>query len=153
MGRILVVDDEEHICQYYTEALSEEGHEVFTVGSGYKLLKRIDLLQAEVVILDIRIVDYDGLELLQEIRNEYHDLPVILCTAYDTFKDDDKAKGADSYVIKSFDLSELKMAIQRALEAGACITPRVGATIQSDRRPLEVKMDQELLVHRRLPSS
>ena len=117
MARILLVDDEEHIRFYYKEALSEEGHEVSTLGSGHNLLRRIDFLQPEVVILDIRLVDYDGLELLQEIRNRFYDLPVILCTAYDTYKYDEKATAADSYVIKSFDLAELKTAIQRAIEA------------------------------------
>ena len=116
MARILLVDDEEHIRRFYTEELSDEGHEVLTAATGHELLKRIDTLQPEAVVLDIRLVDYDGLELLQEIRNRYRDLPVILCTAYDTYKEDPKAIAADYYVVKSFDLSELKMAIDRAIE-------------------------------------
>ena len=117
MARILLVDDEEHIRQLYTVELSEEGHKVFTVATGHNLMNRIDSLQPEAVVLDIRLVDYDGLELLQDIRNQHHDLPVILCTAYDTYKEDPKSIAADYYVVKSFDLSELKVAIQRALEA------------------------------------
>jgi DNA-binding response OmpR family regulator len=62
-------------------------------------------------------MDYDGLELLQEIRSHHHDLPVILCTAYDTYKEDPRALAADYYVIKSFDLAELKMATLRAIQA------------------------------------
>jgi two-component system response regulator (stage 0 sporulation protein F) len=125
MARILLVDDEEYIRQLYTEELSEEGHEVSTVATGHNLLKRIDLLQPEVVVLDIRLVDYDGLELLQEIRNLYHNLPVILCSAYDTYRYDQKAIAADCYVVKSFDLSELKMAIHRALDADTSIRQTV----------------------------
>ena len=121
MARILLVDDEEYIRQLYTEELSEEGHKVFTVATGNNLLNRIDSLQPEAVVLDIRLVDYDGLELLQEIRNQHHDLPVILCTAYDTYKEDPKSIAADHYVVKSFDLSELKMAIHRAIEADTSI--------------------------------
>ena len=121
MARILLVDDEEHIRRLYTEELSEEGHKIFTVASGHNLLNRIDYLQPEAVVLDIRLVDYDGLELLQDIRNQHYDLPVILCTAYDTYKEDPKSIAADYYVVKSFDLSELKMAIQRALEAHTCV--------------------------------
>jgi two-component system response regulator (stage 0 sporulation protein F) len=117
MARILLVDDEEYIRRLYTEELSEEGHEVFTMASGHNLLNRIDSLQPEAVVLDIKLVDYDGLELLQDIRNHYYDLPVILCTAYDTYKDDPKSIAADYYVVKSFDLSELKMAIHRAIVA------------------------------------
>ena len=116
MARVLLVDDEEHIRRLYTEELSEDGHEVFTVASGHNLLKRIDSLQPEAVVLDIKLVEYDGLELLQEIRDRYHDLPVILCTAYDTYKYDTKAIAADYYVVKSFNLSELKIAIEGAIE-------------------------------------
>ena len=116
MARILLVDDEEHILRYYTEELSEEGHKVWTVATGHKLLKRIDRVQPEVVVLDIKLVEYDGLVLLKEIRNCYYDLPVILCTAYDTYKEDPKSIAADYYVVKSFDLTELKMAIQKAIE-------------------------------------
>jgi len=125
MARILLVDDEEYIRLLYTEELSEDGHEISSVGSGHNLLRRIDFLQPEVVILDIRLVDYDGLELLQEIRKRYYDLPIILCTAYDTFQYDEKAAAADSYIIKSFDLSELKMAIHRAIDADTSIRQTV----------------------------
>jgi two-component system response regulator (stage 0 sporulation protein F) len=117
MAKILVVDDEEYIRHFYTVELSEEGHQVSTVASGHDLLRRIDLLRPDVVVLDIKLVDYDGLELLQQIRNRYHDLPVILCTAYDTYRCDQEAIAADYYVVKAFDLSELKMAIRKAIEA------------------------------------
>jgi DNA-binding response OmpR family regulator len=117
MARILLVDDEEHIRRFYSEELADEGHKVWTTATGHELLKTIDSFQPEVVVLDIKLVDYDGLDLLQEVRNKYHDLPVILCTAYDTYKDDQKSIAADYYVVKSFDLSELKMAIQKAIEA------------------------------------
>ena len=117
MARILLVDDERYIRELYSEELSAEGHNVATAATGHNLLKKIDNLRPEVVVLDIRLADYDGLELLQEIRKEYHDLPVILCTAYDTYKYDQKTIAADYYVIKSFDLSQLKTAIQRATEA------------------------------------
>jgi DNA-binding response OmpR family regulator len=121
MARILLVDDEDYIRQYYTEELSDEGHKVWTVATGHELLKRIDRVKPEVVVLDIKLLDYDGLELLQEIRNRHHDLPVILCSAYDTYKEDPKAIAADYYVVKSFDLSELKMAIQRVIETNNSI--------------------------------
>jgi len=121
MARILVVDDEEHIRFFYSEELSGEGHKVWTVATGHELLKRIRHIRPEVVVLDIKLVDYDGLELLQEIRNQYHDLPVILCTAYDTYKEDPKSIAADYYVVKSFDLAQLKRAIEKALEADTSI--------------------------------
>ena len=59
-------------------------------------------------------IDYDGLKLLQDIRNHYHDLPVIFCTAYDAYKCDPKAMVADYYVTKSYDLTALKVAVRKA---------------------------------------
>ncbi|UCF71896.1 MAG: response regulator [Deltaproteobacteria bacterium] len=117
MAKILVVDDEEHIRLLYSEELGEAGYEVVTAADGYKLIERIDDERPDLVILDIKMIDYNGLDLLQEIRNKFYNLPVILCTAYDTFKEDMKSIAADFYVIKSFDLTELKKKIAMALEA------------------------------------
>ncbi len=115
--KVLIVDDEEHIRFLYSEELTDEGYEVITAESGYKLLERIEEEKPDVVVLDIKMVDYNGLDLLQDIRNKFYDLPVILCTAYDTFKEDMKSIAADHYVIKSFDLTELKSRIATALDA------------------------------------
>ena len=117
MAKILVVDDEEHIRLLYSEELSEVGYEVITAADGYKLAERIDKEKPDLIVLDIKMVDYNGLDLLQEIRNKFYNMPVILCTAYDTFKEDIKSIAADFYVIKSFDLTELKEKIAMALEA------------------------------------
>jgi len=117
MAKILVVDDEEHIRLLYSEELSEAGYEVITAADGFRLIERIEEERPDLVVLDIKMIDYNGLDLLQEIRNKFYDLPVILCTAYDTYKEDIKAIAADFYVIKSFDLTELKKKIARALEA------------------------------------
>jgi two-component system response regulator (stage 0 sporulation protein F) len=120
MARILLEDDEEDIRRFYSEELADEGHKIWTTATGHDLLKTIDSLKPEVVVLDIKLVDYDGLELLQEeVRNNHHDLPVILCTAYDTYTYDRKSIAANYYVVKSFDLTELKLAIHRSIEANS----------------------------------
>ncbi len=116
MPKILVVDDEEHIRLLYSEELKEAGYEVITAESGYKLMETIEEEKPNLVVLDIKMVDYNGLDLLQDIRNNFYDLPVILSTAYDTFKEDMKAIAADFYVVKSFDLTELKKKIAMALD-------------------------------------
>lgn len=117
MAKILIVDDEEHIRYLYSEELSEVGYEVITADSGYRLLEKIEAEEPDLVVLDIKMVDYNGLDLLQDIRNRFYNLPVVLCTAYDTFKEDMKSIAADFYVIKSFDLTELKNKISMALES------------------------------------
>jgi DNA-binding response OmpR family regulator len=117
MAKILVVDDEEHIRLLYSEELRDAGYEVITAESGYKLLELIEREKPDLVVLDIKMVDYNGLDLLQDIRTKFYDIPVILSTAYDTFKEDTRSMAADFYVVKSFDLTELKKKIAMALEA------------------------------------
>ena len=152
MAKILIVDDEEHIRFLYSEELSETGYEVITADSGFKLLDRIEQEKPDLVVLDIKMVDYNGLDLLQDIRNKYYNLPVVLCTAYDTFKEDMKSIAADYYVIKSFDLTELKNRIAMALEAN----PKVGARFlfvvflppENGESPIELfKKDQATSFH------
>ncbi|MDR2368321.1 MAG: response regulator [Deltaproteobacteria bacterium] len=115
MAKILVVDDEAHIRLLYSEELTEDGYEVITAENGDGLVDLIEKEKPDAVTLDIKMVDYNGLDLLQDIRNRFYDLPVILCSAYDTFKDDMKSIAADHYVVKSFDLSELKEKIKEVL--------------------------------------
>jgi len=117
MAKVLIVDDEENIRYLYSEELKADGYEVITADSGYKLLERIEKERPDIILLDIKMADYDGLDLLQDIRNKYYNLPVILCTAYDSYKSDVKTIAANSYVIKSFDLTELKKRITQALES------------------------------------
>ena len=115
-NKILVVDDEAHIRMLYSEELAEEGYEIITAEGGLNLLELIESEKPNLVVLDIKMVDYNGLDLLQDIRNKFYDLPVILCSAYDTFKDDMKSLAADQYVIKSFNLHELKSKIADLLK-------------------------------------
>ena len=130
MATILVVDDEQHILQYYSEELAEDGHEILTLESGDSLLERISLYRPDVVVLDIKLGKWDGLDLLQEIRKNFYNMPVILCSAYDTFKKDLRSIAADYYVTKSYDLSELKGRIKMAVEANL---PAPSSTVISKR--------------------
>ncbi len=117
MARILIVDDEEHIRTLYTLELEEDGYEVLALESGKGLAEHIERFRPDVVVLDIKMVDVSGLDVLQEVRTKYYDLPVILCSAYGSYKGDVKSIAADYYVVKSSDLTELKGKIRTALEA------------------------------------
>ena len=116
MNKILIVDDDEIMKILYTDELTEEGYDVITAGDGLGLLGLIEKALPDVVVLDIRLGDSNGLDLLQDIRNTYYELPVILCSAYSAFKYDPKSIAADYFVVKSSDFCELKVKIKMALE-------------------------------------
>lgn len=100
----------------FTNELTEEGYEVIKCAEGSRVMEIIEENRPDLIVLDIKLCEYNGLELLQEIRNTYYNLPVILCTAYPEFKNDLKSIAADFYVLKSSNLKELKLKIKMALE-------------------------------------
>ena len=116
MPRILIIDDDEVIRSLYAQELTEDGYEIISTCDCRILTKTIQESRPDIIILDIRMGQYDGLELLQDIRRAFYNLPVILCSAYSTFKHDIKSFAADYYVVKSADLDELKLTIRIALE-------------------------------------
>jgi len=116
MAKILIVDDEKHIRALYAEELEDDGYEVALASDGKDIIARLEQERPDVVVLDIKMVDCSGLDVLLEIRNRFYNLPVILCSAYGTYKVDVKSIAADAYVVKSSDLTELKKKIAQALE-------------------------------------
>jgi len=116
MAKILIVDDEEGIRILYAMELEDEGYEVITLPDGRNLLETLDNEHPDCIVLDIKMKEFNGLDLLQQIRKKYYDLPVILNSAYSSFKVDLKAVAADYYVVKSSDLTELKAKLKVALE-------------------------------------
>lgn len=113
--KILIIDDEAHVRMLYSEELTQLGYAVSdSDGTG----SMTDLLQAagpDLVILDVKLGDRSGLDVLQEIRSSNATLPVILCTAYASFSADLKSIAADAYVVKSYDSSELLEQVRRLL--------------------------------------
>ena len=115
MERLLVIDDEANIRLLYAQELGDEGYEVVTAANVTEALNRLDEQTFDLVILDIKLKSESGLDLLQQIVKERHNLPVILCSAFSCYKDDFSAWLADGYVVKSSDLQELKDEIGKVL--------------------------------------
>jgi DNA-binding response OmpR family regulator len=116
MAKILIVDDEEGIRMLYSMELQDEGYDVITLPDGKDLLQVVETEHPDCIVLDIKMREYSGLDLLQQIRKKHYNLPVILNSAYSSFKVDLKAVAADYYVVKSSDLRELKEKLRVALE-------------------------------------
>ena len=112
---LLVVDDESSIRLLYSQELAEAGYEVVAVGSAAEAVTQLEAGEFDLVVLDIKLKNESGLDLLQKIVKDRHDMPVILCTAFSCYKDDFSAWLADGYVVKSSDLSELKEEIRKVL--------------------------------------
>jgi DNA-binding NtrC family response regulator len=117
MARVLLVEDEANLRLLYRDELEMEGYEVNDVGTGADALKVLEYEKIDAVVLDLRLPDVYGLQLLSDMLSRRRDLPVIINTAYDQFRHDFHCWGAEAYVVKSSDLSELKNVLARAVPA------------------------------------
>lgn len=116
MSRLLVVDDEANIRLLYSQELADEGYEVVTAANPREAVEKLQGQDFDLVVLDIKLKNESGLDLLQQIVKERQNLPVILCSAFSCYKDEFSAWLADGYVVKSSDIKELKDEIRKVLE-------------------------------------
>ncbi|MDF1615194.1 response regulator [Desulfurivibrio dismutans] len=115
MKKILLVDDEESIHLLYREELEEEGFEVHSALTGEEALERLGIVKPDLIILDINMPGMNGIEALRRIKEINSAIPVILCSAYQEFKQDLASWASEEYIVKSADLSELKAAVKKHL--------------------------------------
>ena len=115
MKEILVVDDEEAICLLYQEELREIGYQVRAAAGGAEALRMVGEVRPDLMVIDLRMPGMDGVELLDRVRENDRDLPIIICTAYGDSRRDFGTWAADAYITKSADLTELKTKIRELL--------------------------------------
>ncbi len=116
MKSILIVDDEEDIRALYESELEGEGFSTHSVSSGEEALQFIENNpDLNLVVLDIKMARMDGLAVLEELRNKRANIPVILNSAYATYKNNFTSWLADAYIVKSSNLSELKNQVKELL--------------------------------------
>ncbi len=118
MTRILVLDDEENIRFFFTEALRKEGYEVRTVGNGDRALALFQEEEFDVAVVDLKLPDADGMEIMKRFRQLQPLVPVIIITAHGNKQVAHQAlsEGAYDYFSKPFDLEDMRVVIRRAAE-------------------------------------
>jgi len=119
METILIVDDEKNILKLYENEFGQEGYLVITASSGVEALQKLASHPVDLVILDIRMPELDGLETLKKIMESPSKPPIILNSAYTSYKDNFLTWAAAAYVVKSSDVSELKSKAREILQSQA----------------------------------
>lgn len=117
MAKILVVDDELSMREFLTILLTKEGHEVLTAADCPAAMALLKETTYDLVITDIKMGAFSGLDLLHDIKEDSPDLPVILITAFASPEDAVTAmkNGAFDYITKPFKVEEIKSTINSAL--------------------------------------
>jgi len=118
MEKILVVDDEQSMREFLGIMLRKEGYEVDLAGSGGEALERIRQGLYDLVISDLSMNDCSGLDILRRSKEIALDTPVMMITAYATTESAIEALklGACDYVLKPFNVDELRIVVRSAIE-------------------------------------
>ena len=118
LPRILIADDEEGIRFAMRETLAEEGYEIEEAADGQEAVEIFCPDRFDLIILDYRMPNLDGLEALKEIRRQDPEVPILFVTAYGS-KDlamEALREGAYDYFTKPFDVDEIRVVVRRAME-------------------------------------
>lgn len=136
MERILIVDDDKDFQFTVSNVLRDEGYDVITMSKGIGAFKTIKRHSPNLVLLDIKLPDVDGMKILEGIKNIDKDLIVIMITGYGGINEAVKTMklGAFDYITKPFDSRELIIRIKKALQ-----TQYLSREVESLRKTLSEK--------------
>ena len=119
MATILLVEDEPNQRLLYRMELEDEGYDVLVSADGRDALLQVEEKHPDLVVLDLAMPGMDGMETLSRIITANTNLPVIIYSAYETYKDNFMTWTANSYLVKSSDIGVLKGEVRRVLEEQA----------------------------------
>jgi two-component system, OmpR family, copper resistance phosphate regulon response regulator CusR len=121
--RVLLVEDEKKLARAIARQLERAGYEVVLAFDGETAIEFVTSRELQLIILDINLPGMTGLDVLQQIRNRSYNTPVLFLTARDSIKDKTHGLdiGADDYITKPFDSSELLSRMQAILRRSGAI--------------------------------
>jgi DNA-binding response OmpR family regulator len=115
MTTILLVEDDKNQRLLYEQELGFEGYEIVTAADGKDALKKVQEQPFDLVVMDINLLKMDGIETMGWILSKYKNIPIIINTAYSSYKDNFMTWAADAFIVKSSDLTELKNKIKEII--------------------------------------
>ena len=116
MKTVLVADDEAGIRSLYKRELVREGYNVVFASDAREAIMKTQETCPDVIVLDIKMPGMDGIDAMSRILEENNEVPVILNSAYSSYRESYLTRPADAYITKSSDLTELKQTIHQILE-------------------------------------
>jgi len=117
LAKLLIVEDEKNLRTLYEKEFKNDGYEVFLASEGNEALDIVEKESPDLVIMDIRMPEMDGIEAIKEILNKNKNIPIIINSAYSSYMDNFVSWAAKAYVIKSSDLTELKSKVKEFINA------------------------------------
>jgi two-component system KDP operon response regulator KdpE len=117
LARLLLVEDEPTQMEFYRRFLAESGHEVRAASTGREAIELAKSFCPSVVVLDLVLPDMDVSETISRLLAECGRPKIVINTNYESFRMDFRCWGADAFVVKSSDPSELIFTVKQVLSA------------------------------------
>ena len=117
MKTILIADDDEATCTIVERALKKDGYGTIVARNGREAVEKVRAESPDLLILDIRMPDMDGLEVLEVMRRENKTLPIIMCSGLEKLKEDFTVLSSNisAFLTKPVDIGKLKEEVKRVL--------------------------------------
>ena len=106
MAHILIVDDQPHLRELFREEILDDGYSVACAGDADSARMCLKESRPDLVLLDLYLNGFESWDLLHDIKQSDPHLPVLIVTAYDSYRHDPRASEADGYIVKDFDAFE-----------------------------------------------
>src|SRR5215831_5041279 len=119
MSKILIIEDEKNLRILYRQEFERDGLEVLTAETATEGLALVEAEKPDLTVLDIRLPGMDGLETMSRMLDKHPKIPVVLNSAYSSYKDSFMSWSADAYVVKSADTTELRTRVRELLTSRA----------------------------------
>jgi two-component system, OmpR family, response regulator QseB len=141
MTTILIVEDEDRIASFLEKGLQSGGFTPTVVSTGRAAIAMALGGEFDMIVLDLGLPDKDGLTVLEEIRGQGVQTPVIILTARDDIQDKLSGFecGADDYLTKPFRLEELLMRIRVRLRSGGGLAGQVDLVLKQGKIELDLR--------------
>mgnify|MGYP001563647796 CR=1 FL=1 len=130
-NRILVVDDEEIALRNLEHCLKKEGYTVVTANSGVEAIRKLESLDFDVVLTDLKMEGINGMEVLVKTKSKYPDTQVIMITGYASIDSaiETMKKGAFHYITKPIKLDEVRTSVKQAIEKKLAVSTTKGSVL------------------------
>lgn len=117
--KILVVDDDKSILRIFTRILQKSGYEIDTAETGKEAIEKAETGHYDLALVDVRLPDMDGTDLLPRMQKTMHNAVKIMITGFPSLENGVKAldEGADAYLVKPVKPEELLMLIEEKLKS------------------------------------
>jgi DNA-binding NtrC family response regulator len=115
MTTLLVIDEEANTRLLFRDEFQNEGYLVTAAETTQKAMNIIQHCKPDIITLGIKMPGTEGIEFLRKVKAEENDIPVVLCSAYASYKYDVRVRDCDAFVVRSADFNELKTIIKKIL--------------------------------------